>query len=737
METAAAARNGGCGALSGSVPNPLRTLAASRTVVLGNVAPAFAHLLQDALAHADVGLCAYATELSVSRDIENDFRVAAQTIMLHERVFASPATVRLHLRHAIELTLWLQGGAAELDDVGSMAVALLSASATTKFYLQMLTAERLHIAAQIPPWLRDSAASPETDRLHTLVSFLPVLMPLQGACVRSGPSMQQAIQLAAQFWPVAAPTEFILTQEGDERLLIDPGSGLNKYGCSPRPRPDAITFSSCTASSVSEFAYREAELLRQRLMQALPRGTLAAPYEREIDHVRAALKELLGLDPQTEAILSPSGTDAELYPLVLLRSSEKHRLINIVVAPYEVGGGTGLAAEGRHFSTHTPRGAVVRPGDRIAGLDPVEVIPIPIRGGDGLELSEDDLKQRLSDAIEGAVQRADTVILHLVDNSKTGVVAPAADLALELQTKFGKKVTVLVDACQFRLERKNLQRYLAQGFWVLITGSKFFTGPPFGGALLIPDFRSSVDGPPFPSGFADYFTRSEVSRDLQGRAQNLSSALNLGLLFRWTGALKEMSSFYTVPSERRTEILQTFYSQLMDSLRANADLRLLECPVPRRWDDADASLWDTLPTIFSFAVRDPDRSGMCMPLAELKKVYYLLNRDCSSHLPESASDGERQLARQKCHIGQPVTLARGSQLGHTSALRIACGARLVYGISHDDGLGKTPEERFQRELTDARSVLKKVSLILKYWDSLRHEEGFNGSTSVPTEVEGA
>jgi len=424
---------------------------------------------------------------------------------------------------------------------------------------------------------------------------------------------------------------------------------------------------------------------------------------------------------------------------VLLRSSDTHRLINIVVAPDEVGGGTRLAAGGRHFGTHTPRGAAVRQGDPIAGLDPVEVISIPIRGADGLKLSEDDLKQRLGDATEDAVQRADTVIVHLVDNSKTGVVAPAAAFALALQKRFGNKLIVLVDACQFRLERKNLQRYLAHGFWVLITGSKFFTGPPFGGALLIPDFRGGGDCPPFPSGFADYFTRREVPRDLQGHAQNLSSGLNLGLLFRWTGALKEMSAFYAVPSGRRTEILQTFCSQLMDSIRANADLRLLACPVPHRWDDADTSLWDTLPTIFSFAVRDPrpDSWGMCMPLTELKKIYYLLNRDCASHLPESASDGERQLAAQKCHIGQPVTIADGSQSGNTSALRIACGARLVYGIAHDDGLGKTPVERFQRELTDARSVLKKVSLILKYWDSLRHEAGFNEGTSVPTEVDGA
>jgi len=279
-----------------------------------------------------------------------------------------------------------------------------------------------------------------------------------------------------------------------------------------------------------------------------------------------------------------------------------------------------------------------------------------------------------------------------------------------------------VDACQFRLEKTNLHRYLAHGFCVLITGSKFFTGPPFCGALLIPHrFDITGGGLPLPRGFADYFTSSEVPRVLLPQAQHLSSALNLGLLFRWSGALMEMKAFYSVLPEQRTLILKTFRSQLIHSIRGNPDLFLLDCPQPQRWKESDQSLWDAQPTIFSFAVCDPgpDRPGQWLGIPELKIMYQRLNRDCAERLPPSAPAEDRARAAQRCHIGQPVTIARPSQGGETGALRIACGARLVYGITYDGTLGRTPAERFQRELNDAQTVLAKVSLILKYWTCLK------------------
>ena len=48
------------------------------------------------------------------------------------------------------------------------------------------------------------------------------------------------------------------------------------------------------------------------------------------------------------------------------------------------------------------------------------------------------------------------------------------------------RVQVVVDACQMRLGRPRLKKYLDRGYLVIVTGSKFFTGPAFSGALLVP-----------------------------------------------------------------------------------------------------------------------------------------------------------------------------------------------------------------------------------------------------------
>jgi hypothetical protein len=709
--------------------NPLLTLAESRTISLDAVSPSHARTLQSALARAHVGLCGYSATVSTSNALASDFEVHAGKIVLSERILSDPSVLSLHWRHAVELTLWSQLCSFERDSVYATAVALLAGLTTTRFYLQMLTDEQQRVAPRMPPWLIESAEAAERfsaeEVLQTLALHLNSLTILQGSRPQSPALANDALRLAIQYSPVANPTEYTLTQQGDERLLINPQTGLNKYGCSPRPRPEAITFSSCTASSVSEYAYRESELLRHRLMKTLMQGNLAAQYEIEIEGVRSGLEELLGLAAlRLETFLSSSGTDAELYPLAFLRALGKRKVINIVVAPDEVGSGTVQAAGGRHFSLKTPLGRKAQPGGAIADLDAesIEVVCIGVRETCGANLAQEELKERIAGAVAEAIKRADSVILHIVDNTKTGMVVPEVDFVQSLQETFGAKLVVVVDACQFRLEKSNLHRYLSLGFCVLITGSKFFTGPPFCGALLVPSqFDVRGNDAALPQGFEDYFTRAEVPNSIRSRAQSLSSALNLGLLFRWAGALKEIDSFYSVPGPERTSILDRFRSELMNSIRENPDLQLLEPPHPYRWQDADGALWDAGPTIFSFAVKSPNDLDKWLPVRALKTIYYLLNRDCSAHLPESASDAERQLAAQKCHIGQPVTIRRCSQDGEIGALRIACGARLVYGITYDSTLGRKASERFQRELNDARTVLAKISLVLKYWNALCDE----------------
>lgn len=56
-----------------------------------------------------------------------------------------------------------------------------------------------------------------------------------------------------------------LVSGGDDRLKIDVHSGMNGYGCTPFPRPDQISLSSTTASTISMPAYNAAAAALARL----------------------------------------------------------------------------------------------------------------------------------------------------------------------------------------------------------------------------------------------------------------------------------------------------------------------------------------------------------------------------------------------------------------------------------------------------------------------------------------
>jgi hypothetical protein len=65
---------------------------------------------------------------------------------------------------------------------------------------------------------------------------------------------------------LAKPTEYLLMAGGD-RLNIDETILLNKYSCRPFPRPEAFTFASSTASSVSNFAFDKTDKVRSILIR--------------------------------------------------------------------------------------------------------------------------------------------------------------------------------------------------------------------------------------------------------------------------------------------------------------------------------------------------------------------------------------------------------------------------------------------------------------------------------------
>lgn len=86
----------------------------------------------------------------------------------------------------------------------------------------------------------------------------------------------------------------------------------------------------------------------------------------------------------------------------------------------------------------------------------------------------------------------------------------------------------MVDACQLRSEEESIRKYVSLGFPTLVTGSKFYCGPPFCGAVLFPPAALAeleAGHEHLPAGFEDYFTRHEV------RAEAKSSKLIYSSLF--------------------------------------------------------------------------------------------------------------------------------------------------------------------------------------------------------------
>src|SRR5262249_21329550 len=150
-------------------------------------------------------------------------------------------------------------------------------------------------------------------------------------------------------------------------------------------------------------------------------------------------------------------------------------------------------------------------------------------------------------------------LLHIVAHSKTGVHAPSLVCSERLR-KISDDMAVVVDAAQGRFSRRGLRDVLKNEYLVMITGSKFYGGPPFAGALLVPSrFKPERRGlAQLPAGFRAYFSAAEMPPTWPEIRQALRAEPNVGLLLRWSAALAEMKAYYDVPSDLRLGVLRFF-----------------------------------------------------------------------------------------------------------------------------------------------------------------------------------
>lgn len=396
-------------------------------------------------------------------------------------------------------------------------------------------------------------------------------------------------------------TAELLISGGDERLELN-AQNVNKYGCSPTPDDAILSFSSSTASTISTKNFAVADTLRNRLENALQTASAEMLYSQEITRQKNAWRELMGLTTATQLIFSPSGTDL-------------HALVAHYVAPNTLiimvdGNETGSGVE-----------TALKQGQNI------EVVSIALRFDDGLPraISEIDAEvlAQVTKGIEQQQQR--DVLLIVADQSKTGMIAPSPDCAMQLKKQYENRLNVLVDACQFRLEATTLNAYLQHDFMVALTGSKFLSAPSFSAILLLPALL---------------------------RMAEKSEAINWGLLLRMEVALVEYRAFHLLTDAQISEIIRDFADAVQNYLSASPHFESLKTPVLNRQNLVETPTWDNLPTIFPFVLLRQNK-----PLSRAETLA------CYQQLP---------LQNPRCQIGQPVMCG-----DEQSALRLCLSAPLI------------------------------------------------------------
>ena len=443
--------------------------------------------------------------------------------------------------------------------------------------------------------------------------------------------------------------------------------------------------------------------------QASVKGMLEA-FDTHIEHTRHSLRAHLGLDDSgVEIVFSPSGTDSQLHALFFARLALGDPLTSIVVGSDQTGSGSVHTAHARHFAPRTARGKAVLMGSVIPGwTDDITTVGIPFADTNGQLRSGAEMDRNVFAAVADEIARGRRVVLQIMSASKFGWRAPSDACVAQIAARWPTKVQIVVDACQMRLGCDQIANYLERNCLVLLTGSKFFTGPPFCGALLVPKRLSGSFAAlrKLPHGLFDYADRSDLPRLWSGLRPDLAFQPNFGQWLRWEAALEEMRCYYALPLSYRTAVMSGLAEAIPKVIASSGCLKYLS--VPKGLDGSNARNDEfASPTIFPFLVRNAEGY---LGVDETAEIYRSLNCDISNELSSDAPLCERVLAARPCHLGQPVALTLPG-IGAAAALRIAVGARALFE-SWSPGPNAV-NRSLEAVMADVSIVVRKIELLMK------------------------
>jgi len=498
------------------------------------------------------------------------------------------------------------------------------------------------------------------------------------------------------------PLDTLLASGGDPRLALDPNDRVNAYGCAASPEPELWNFASSTASTISQMAYDRAALAREELMHKCLFDEVEIAFDARCEDMREELRGHLALSSRIDVVFSPSGTDSQLHALFVARAVLGAAPVTIVVGADQTGSGTPHTARGHHFSTMTAGGVAVRKDGAVTGLagDSIAVPLIDMAAGIAMRTNAD---AAVLHAVETSLAQGRRVLLQIMDSSKLGWRAPSEACLDEIARRWPRKVQVVVDACQARLGRRRLRSYLDRGYMVLITGSKFFGGPAFSGALLVPKgFSRSLDRiEGIAPGFFDYAGRCDWPMAWTALRSRFERRPNFGQWLRWEAALAEIGSYYAVSGAFRAKVLAELAAGIDSMIALSPSLRSV--PATTRTASVDDEEFAQT-TIFPFMLL---RGGKPVSIAETSAIHRAMARDMNEEISGSAAD--RQVAALRCLIGQPVRLERQDEAPQ-AVLRLCVGARHVTEAWSPDAAER--QRNVQHVLDRIAHVLVKIELLL-------------------------
>ncbi len=492
-----------------------------------------------------------------------------------------------------------------------------------------------------------------------------------------------------------SPLSILLASGGDDRLTLTADTGVNAYGCASYPKPAIAEFASSTATTISERAFASVERARFALLGQAQNGGLKEAFDTRLGDMRQELRSLLRLDAEdAEVVFAPSGTDSALHVTYLVREILGGPLVNIMMVSDETGSGVPFAFVGRHFSGHAALGPVVVKGEPIQGFaDDISFTGFAGRGDDGEPLRPEAIDADVVRLVERAIAGGSKVLLNAMDCSRTGLSGPSLQCLDFVMSQWPDDVRVVVDACQMRLGRRRLRDYLSRDFMVMITGSKFFTGPPFSGALLVPrGLRNELARVSrVPSGLRAYTGKTSWPRNWSIRS-GLSPKMNFGEWLRWEAAIEEMRGYYAVPSQVRKMGLRLIETGLKNCLSCIDGIQEVGTSHVHATDP------DNMQSIFPFVL---SAGGRPLSMDEAQTVYRALNDEV---LNVDASGGSA------CRMGQPVALSLDGGRIKAGAFRVSASARMI-AEAWSGSDEKTFEGRLNKDLQKAGAALERAAAL--------------------------